>query len=173
AFPVFAHAYDQAITLLDEHLIGHAPVPLREVLLGDADPALIHHTLYTQTGLFALQTALTTLITSWGITPTAVTGHSIGAIAAAHTAAILPLPQAAALVAARATLMHTLPPSGTMTATTAPEHHLHHLITHHHLTHVAIAATNTPTSTVISGDTHQIHHLTRLLHADGHKTRHL
>ncbi|MEW9534786.1 acyltransferase domain-containing protein, partial [Microbispora sp. NPDC049125] len=177
AFPAFAHAYDQAITLLDQHLQdqpgGQQNVPLREVLLGDADPALIDQTLYTQTGLFALQIALVELAASWGITPTAVAGHSIGAITAAHTAGILTLPHAAALVTTRATLMHTLPPGGAMTAITTTEDHITQTIADEGLTGINIAAINTPTSTVISGDTTAVHHLTNLMRSRGHKTRHL
>ncbi|WP_244461159.1 type I polyketide synthase, partial [Microbispora triticiradicis] len=72
AYPTFATALDQVIDLLDEHLAGHTPVPLREVLLGEADPGLLDQTLYTQPALFALQTALTHLLATWGITPHAV-----------------------------------------------------------------------------------------------------
>ncbi|WP_327045952.1 type I polyketide synthase [Microbispora sp. NBC_01189] len=170
AHPVFAAAFDEAIEALDEHLAGHAPVPLREVLLGDADPALLDQTLYTQPALFALQTALTHLLSTWGITPHAVAGHSIGAIAAAHAAGILTLPDAAALVAARACLMHTAPPGGAMTAINATEAQ----ITPHleaYTGKVTIAATNTPTSTVISGDHDAVTHLTEHFRAQGTKVR--
>nr|WP_191910119.1 type I polyketide synthase [Microbispora cellulosiformans] len=170
AHPAFATAYDQAINLLDQHLARHTPVPLREVLLGDADPALLDQTLYTQPALFALQTALTHLLTRWGITPHAVAGHSIGAIAAAHTAGILTLPDAAALVAARARLMHTAPPGGAMTAINATEAH----ITPHlapYKGRVTIAAANTPTSTVISGDHDPVTEVTEHFRQQGHKVR--
>ncbi|WP_187280887.1 acyltransferase domain-containing protein, partial [Microbispora sp. CSR-4] len=169
-YPAFATTLDHTIELLDQHLAGHAPVPLREVLLGDTDPTLLDQTLYTQPALFALQTALTHLLATWGITPTAVAGHSIGAIAAAHTAGILTLPHAAALVATRARLMHTLPPGGAMTAINAPADHITPQLTPHHNT-VTIAALNTPTSTVISGDTHTITHLTQHFRDHGYKVR--
>ncbi|KAA9373068.1 SDR family NAD(P)-dependent oxidoreductase, partial [Microbispora cellulosiformans] len=170
AHPAFATAYDQAINLLDQHLARHTPVPLREVLLGDADPALLDQTLYTQPALFALQTALTHLLTRWGITPHAVAGHSIGAIAAAHTAGILTLPDAAALVAARARLMHTAPPGGAMTAINATEAHITREIAAYK-GRVTIAAANTPTSTVISGDHDPVTHLTEHFRQQGHKVR--
>ncbi|TLP60513.1 type I polyketide synthase, partial [Microbispora triticiradicis] len=69
AYPTFATAFDHVIQALDEHLAGHTPVPLREVLLGEADQRLLDQTLYTQPALFALQTALTHLLATWGITP--------------------------------------------------------------------------------------------------------
>ncbi|WP_182884032.1 type I polyketide synthase, partial [Microbispora sp. H10949] len=170
AYPTFATALDQAIEALDEHLAGHTPVPLREVLLGDADQTLLDQTLYTQPALFALQTALTHLLSTWGITPHAVAGHSIGAIAAAHTAGILTLTDAATLVTTRARLMHTAPPGGAMTAINAPET----AITPHLAAHegrVTIAAVNTPTSTVISGDHDAVTHLTERFRQQGHKVR--
>ncbi|WSS06668.1 SDR family NAD(P)-dependent oxidoreductase [Microbispora sp. NBC_01189] len=170
AHPAFAAAFDQAIEALDEHLAGHAPVPLREVLLGDADPALLDQTLYTQPALFALQTALTHLLSTWGITPHAVAGHSIGAIAAAHAAGILTLPDAAALVAARARLMHTAPPGGAMTAINATEAHVAAEIAPY-AGKATIAAANTPTSTVISGDHHAVTHLTHHFREQGYKVR--
>ncbi|KAA9377822.1 SDR family NAD(P)-dependent oxidoreductase, partial [Microbispora cellulosiformans] len=170
AHPAFAAAFDEAIDALDEHLAGHTPVPLREVLLGDADPALLDQTLYTQPALFALQTALTHLFGGWGITPHAVAGHSIGAIAAAHAAGILTLPDAAALVAARARLMHTAPPGGAMTAINATEAQVApHLDAY--AGRVTIAATNTPTSTVISGDHDAVTAITEHFRAQGTKVR--
>ncbi|MEU8193922.1 SDR family NAD(P)-dependent oxidoreductase [Microbispora amethystogenes] len=170
AYPAFATAYDQAIDLLDQHLTGHTPVPLRELLLGDADPALLDQTLYTQPALFALQTALTRLLGGWGITPQAVAGHSIGAIAAAHAAGILTLPDAAALVAARARLMNTAPPGGAMTAINATEAHITREIAPYE-GRVTIAAANTPTSTVISGDHDPVTEVTEHFRQQGYKVR--
>ncbi|MGI5157239.1 type I polyketide synthase [Microbispora sp. CA-102843] len=170
AYPAFATAFDQAIDLLDQHLTGHTPVPLREVLLGEADPALLDQTLYTQPALFALQTALTHLLASWGITPTAVAGHSIGAIAAACTAGILTLEDAAALVATRARLMHTLPPGGAMTAINAAEAAVTPELARYQ-GRVTLAAVNTPTSTVISGDHHAVNQLTEHFRQQGYKAR--
>ena len=48
--------------------------------------------------LFSLQVALAALWNSWGIEPAAVTGHSLGEVAAAHVAGVLTLDQAARVV---------------------------------------------------------------------------
>nr|AFV71330.1 PyrA5 [Streptomyces rugosporus] len=135
-YPVFAEALDDVLTHFDPRL--------RDILLTD-DPA-IHDTLHTQPALFAVQTALTRLLASFGITPTHVTGHSIGQITAAHTAGILSLADAARLITARAGLMSRLP-AGAMATLQASEAELGDLPPG-----VAVAAVNTPHSVVISGD---------------------
>ncbi|WP_246842883.1 type I polyketide synthase, partial [Allokutzneria sp. NRRL B-24872] len=76
--PVFAAAYDEVITELDRHLDR----PLREVLESSA----LDETGYAQPALFALEVALFKLITSFGVRPEVVLGHSVGELAAAHVA---------------------------------------------------------------------------------------
>ncbi|WP_037649165.1 acyltransferase domain-containing protein, partial [Streptomyces hygroscopicus] len=91
-FPVFTEAFDEVCTLLDPHL-QH---PLKKVAFGtDSEhAALLNHTTYAQTALFALHIALARLLHSTGIHPDAVIGHSIGEIAAAHIAGVFNLPDA-------------------------------------------------------------------------------
>ncbi|WP_345600342.1 acyltransferase domain-containing protein, partial [Thermocatellispora tengchongensis] len=89
--PAYATRFDEIATAFD--------LPLQEIVFDRPD--LLHNTRYTQPALFTLQTALTHLLTTWGIQPDVVTGHSIGAIAAAHTAGILTLPDAITLITAR------------------------------------------------------------------------
>jgi acyl transferase domain-containing protein len=172
AFPAYAEAFDATTAALDSALTrfhGADTVPLRKVIFALEDSPLIHQTLYTQPALFALQTALTALLTSWGVTPDHLAGHSLGEITAAHIAGVLTLEDAATLVAARAHLMSTLPPGGAMTTIAAPEHD----VTPHLTPDVTIAATNTPTSTVISGDAEQVDKIAQHFADQGVKTRNL
>ncbi|MFI8829333.1 type I polyketide synthase, partial [Streptomyces sp. NPDC053431] len=167
-FPVFAETLDNVCTHLDQARTAHDPhTPhLRDLIFAHPDTpeaTLLNQTLHAQPALFALQTALYHLLTSYNITPDHLIGHSIGEITAAHTAGILTLQDATTLVTARATLMQQLPTHGTMIAIQATEDEvLPHLTPHHH--HADIAAINSPHSLVISGDHHTVttiaHHFT-------------
>ncbi|MGX1676527.1 acyltransferase domain-containing protein, partial [Streptomyces sp. NPDC055400] len=163
--PAFATALNDACDALDPHL-EH---PLRDIMFAPHDTpkaALLNETRYTQPALFALETALHHLLKHHGITPHYLTGHSIGELTAAHLAGILTLPDAALLITTRAHLMQTAPPGGAMTAIQATEEQIQPYLNNH----VALAAINSPTSLVISGDKDAIHHTTHTLKQHGHRT---
>ncbi|CAM5278061.1 hypothetical protein SFUMM280S_05866 [Streptomyces fumanus] len=158
AFPVYREAFDEVCTALGDDT--------RDIVFGD-DPDRLNQTLHTQTALFALEVALYRLITSWGITPDIVGGHSIGEITAAHVAGVLSLEDAATLVTTRGRLMQALPEGGAMIAVAAPEHDLPTR------PGIDIAAVNSPTSTVLSGDEEPVLHAAQELAAQGIRTRRL
>ncbi|MFL1428568.1 MULTISPECIES: type I polyketide synthase [unclassified Nocardiopsis] len=172
-FPVFAAAFDAAVEVLDRELKGHVPHSVRDVALGtgDADPAELDRTVYTQAGLFALETALFRLVESWGITPSAVAGHSIGGITAAHVAGALSLEDAAVLVAARGRLMQSAPEGGAMVAVEATEEEVASALAE--VDGVGIAAVNGPTAIVISGDETPTLAVAEALKAQGRRTKRL
>ncbi|MCL7461092.1 acyltransferase domain-containing protein, partial [Micromonospora sp. MSM11] len=159
--PVFATAFDEVCTALDTHL----DQPLRKII--DTDE--LHQTGYTQPALFAFEVALHRLLESWGIHPHAVAGHSIGELTAAHIAGILDLTDAATLVTTRARLMQTLPTGGAMIAIEATEEQ----VTPHLTDTVGIAAINTATHLVISGDENATLTAADALAAQGHRTKRL
>ncbi|GDY60080.1 hypothetical protein SVIO_107030 [Streptomyces violaceusniger] len=165
AFPVFADAFDEVCAELDRHL----PRPIKDVIHGEPD--LLDETVFTQAGLFAVQVALYRLMTSWGVSPEWVAGHSIGELSAAYVAGVWDLADAASVVAARGRLMQELPAGGAMAALSASEAEALELIGKH--TGVGLAAVNGPASTVISGAANTVEQLAQRWRDQGGKARRL
>jgi acyl transferase domain-containing protein len=120
------------------------PLLLREPT-AEAD-AVLRQTVHAQGALFAIGCGLDALWRSWGIVPGAVIGHSSGEYAAAVSAGVLSMPDSARVLAARARLMHGLPPGG-MTAVAMSEADLRALLTED----LCIAAVNTPALCTVAG----------------------
>lgn len=155
---VFRGQIDLCASLLQPH-IG---LDLRTVLYpsdrpeGSADQ--LNQTWLTQPALFTVEYALAKLWESWGITPRAMVGHSIGEYVAACLAGVFPLEAALAIVAARGRLMQSLP-TGEMIAVLVSERELIPLLP----PGVSIAAINGPQQCVVSGASDAIEDLAREL----------
>lgn len=108
--------------------------------------AWLEDTSLVQPALFAIEYALAQLWMSWGSTPHAMIGHSVGEYAAACLAGVMSLKSALTLVAARGRLMQGLP-RGAMLAVPCPEDELATLLS----PPVSIAAVNAPSLCVASG----------------------
>jgi polyketide synthase 12 len=166
-FPAFARAWDEVCAVLD----GLLPEPLNDVVCG-TDAAKLERTEWAQPALFAFEVALYRLVTSWGVRPQVLVGHSVGEIAAAHVAGVLSLQDACALVVARGRLMQRLPGGGAMVAIAAPEAEvLAALAGRSGL--IGIAAVNGPSAVVVSGADTEVTAVAEGFAARGVRTRRL
>ncbi|MGW3967169.1 SDR family NAD(P)-dependent oxidoreductase [Amycolatopsis sp. NPDC005003] len=170
-YPVFAAAFDEACEQLDTCLAGRAGHRVRDVVLGEvpAETGLLDQTVFTQAGLFAVESALFRLAESWGVRPDVVLGHSVGEITAAYAAGVFSLPDAARIVAARGRLMQALEPGGAMVAVAASEAEAAELLGEG----VELAAVNGPSAVVLSGDEDAVLAAAARMRERGHKTKQL
>ncbi len=142
---VFRAAIDRCAAVLDRLLQR----PLVELLFA-GEAAELERTCNTQPALFAVEWALAELWRSWGITPAAVLGHSVGEYVAACVAGVMELEDALRLIAVRGRLMQSLPADGAMVAVLAGEGRVAALVAQHKAD-VSLAAVNGPSSVVVSG----------------------
>ncbi|GGR23361.1 acyl transferase domain-containing protein/acyl carrier protein [Streptomyces netropsis] len=104
AFGPYAEAFDETVELLDASL-GR---PMRDVVW--YEPVLLEKPEYGHPALFAVQVATFRLLDHLGLRPDRLTGTAVGAVAAAHAAGVLDLPDAAALAVAHGRLVAGAPP---------------------------------------------------------------
>lgn len=143
--PVFRQALERCAATMDPLL----PAPLLSILWGD-HAALLGRTDCTQPAIFAIEHAFTELLSSLGVRPTWVLGHSVGEYAAAVAAGIVTVEDACRLVCARGRLMVERTRTGSMAAVQTDALALGPFL-ERHAGRLSIAATNGPDRTVISG----------------------
>jgi amino acid adenylation domain-containing protein len=144
--PLFRQAIDRCDSLLGDQLSPRLLEVLYPDTATDEGVSLINQTKYTQPALFAIEYALAQLLMSWGLTPSAMVGHSIGEFVAACLAGVFSLEDGLAMVAKRADLMQSCPP-GSMLSVRLPAAEVSALIDDT----LELAAVNTPNLCVVSG----------------------
>ncbi|UII30438.1 SDR family oxidoreductase [Fulvivirga ulvae] len=120
-------------------------------LKANADTSRMDEINVIQPALFAMQIALAKLWESFGLKPDAVTGHSMGEVAAAYISGSITLDEAARVICTRSKLMKTVSGKGgamAVTELTIPE--AEEAIKRY--PGLSIAVNNSPKSTVIAGD---------------------
>ncbi len=165
--PVFR----QAINRCNEILESHLDQSLLSVLYpGQEHESPLDQTRYTQPALFALEYALSEVWRSWGVTPNAVLGHSVGEYVAACVGGVFSLEDGLRLISERGRLMQDLPPGGAMAVVFTTEELIHDVITESG-DKVAIAAVNGPESITISGPREQLEAAIHVLEEKGVDSR--
>ncbi|KAL3421917.1 Lovastatin diketide synthase LovF 16 [Phlyctema vagabunda] len=168
-YPIFKSTIDAC----DAYLVKlRATFSLVEELKKDAETSLVNEAHISQPACTAVQLALTELLRSWGVKPTAVAGHSSGEIGAAYAAGILPLDACMAISYYRGLVTVMLKrdhPSlkGSMMAVGCTKEEITPLIEGLTANFAKIACFNSPTSLTISGDEPAIDELQAVLEEKG------
>uniref|UniRef100_A0A2P1CZH3 Type I polyketide synthase n=2 Tax=unclassified Phormidium TaxID=2609805 RepID=A0A2P1CZH3_9CYAN len=167
--PIFRQTLEQCneilLTYLEKSLLAI-------IYASETEAEKLNQTCYTQPALFAIEYALYQLWKSWGITPNIVMGHSVGEYVAACVAGVFSLEEGLKLIAHRGKLMQQLPSGGEMVSVMATVEKVKSIIADYSNT-VAIAAINSPQSTVISGVSQDIKAIVEALTKEGIKTKQL
>ncbi|HEX6863352.1 MAG TPA: type I polyketide synthase, partial [Thermoanaerobaculia bacterium] len=157
--PVFRAEMDRAAEILLPWLGGD----LRDLLEGE-----LENTELAQPALFAVEHALARLWASWGLSPEAMIGHSLGEYVAACLAGVFSFEDGLALVAQRGRLLAALP-RGSMASLPLSEAEISPLLDNG----LALAAVNGAAQCVVSGPDEEIQGLLERLAARGIEGRRL
>jgi acyl transferase domain-containing protein/acyl carrier protein len=145
--PVFR----ESILACQEAIKLYTDWDLLDQLQASADMSRLDEIDIIQPTLFAIQVSLAALWRSWGITPDAVIGHSMGEIAAAHIAGALGLQEAARIICTRSRLLRRVSGQGVM-AVVGLSFEQAQLMLKEYEGQISVAVSNSPRSTVVSGD---------------------
>ncbi|MCB0189200.1 MAG: acyltransferase domain-containing protein, partial [Caldilineaceae bacterium] len=147
-FPIFR----EVLTRCEELLSAQgADWSLIEQLTTTYEQTWLHETDVCQAAIFACQVALAALWQSWGIAPAAVIGHSLGEVAAAHVAGALSLEQAITVVLQPGRITKQAAGKGRMALVGLSMAAATDAIRDYG-TALSVAVSNSPTTSVLSGD---------------------
>ncbi|XXY49128.1 beta-ketoacyl synthase N-terminal-like domain-containing protein [Sorangium sp. So ce269] len=156
--PVFRRAIEDC----DRAFRRHVDWSLIDQLTDTTDSCRLAEIDVVQPCLFAMSIGLAALWRAWGVEPDAIVGTSMGEVAAAALAGVLSLDDAARVICVRSQLLRRLRGLGAMAVTQASVDEAERLVAEHQ-GKIAIAAINSPTSTVLSGDEEALRSLVQRL----------
>lgn len=169
AYPVFAGTMHDAAACLEK--LG-APFSLVDELSKAKEESNIGLAYLSQPSCTAVQLAMTDLLSSWGVKPSMVIGHSSGEIVAAYAAGAITLDDAMSAAYHRgqmAVLSKTRHPElkGAMLAVGCDAKDVQQRLKLLGLHGLTAACHNSPTSATVSGDEREIDQLVAELERDG------
>jgi len=112
-----------------------------------------------QPTIFTMQVALAAALTSYGVRPGAVIGHSMGEVAAAVVAGALSLQDGVRVICRRSRLMSSIAGSGAMASVELPAQQVLSELMARNVNDVVVAVVASPQSTVIGGATPAVREL--------------
>ncbi|MEV7422215.1 beta-ketoacyl synthase N-terminal-like domain-containing protein [Streptomyces sp. NPDC091212] len=147
--------FRDAIDACDRVFAPLTGLPPGVLVRGEDDvPGRIHEARHLQPALFSLEYAMARLWLSWGVRPSVLVGHSLGEYAAAATAGLFSLEDAARLVAARGRLSGRLQSKGGMAAVGVRAADIAPLLERY--PDLAVGAVNGPAQCLLTGGTESL-----------------
>ena len=158
--PVFAQSLDQCLeilgyyTSLDVRSMLYPGIDAPSTNDTETSSQLLNQTRITQPVLFSIEYALSKLWMSWGISPYALVGHSIGEYVAGCLSGVFTLEDALFIVAKRAEIMQEQP-RGAMLAVFLSEDEIQGYLNDK----ISLAVINSPSICVLSGEEQAVEEL--------------
>jgi acyl transferase domain-containing protein/NADPH:quinone reductase-like Zn-dependent oxidoreductase/acyl carrier protein len=162
AFHAVNDAYRRQFADVDAEFTALAGWSLLDALFAENLEQRLQRAEVCQPLLLATQVATAAALMSCGLAPRLVFGHSVGEVAAAHTAGALTLRQAVEVIYSRSRHQELAWKKGTMAAAMLPLEDAEQLIVDGGFTGVEIAAVNSGRSLTLSGPGAQIQALAKL-----------
>jgi acyl transferase domain-containing protein/acyl carrier protein len=159
-------SFHAALSACDAAIQNEAGWSLLQMLTADDERGEREQIQFVQPMLFAIEVGLAALWRAWGVEPDAVVGHSMGEIAAAHVAGILPLDQAVRIICRRSRLLQQLSGQGAMALVELNLEQAEQALAGYS-PKVSVAVSNGPRSTVLAGDPAALQELLSRLSREG------
>ncbi|MGE2725632.1 sulfolipid-1 biosynthesis phthioceranic/hydroxyphthioceranic acid synthase [Mycolicibacterium pulveris] len=150
--PVFAATVAQAEPLI----AAEAGFSVTDAL---SSPETVEGIDRVQPTLFTMQVALAAAMRSYGVSPGAVVGHSMGEVAAAVVAEGLSLEDGVRVICRRSRLLATIAGAGAMASVELPARDVHDELAARNLSDVVVSVIASPESTVIGGASETVREL--------------
>ncbi|MFC9435206.1 amino acid adenylation domain-containing protein [Nocardia sp. NPDC057030] len=160
--PVYRATFDECRALFRTELGCDIGELLLHAEKGDDTATVLRRPSLNFAAILTTELAVAALLRSYGITPTALIGHSLGEYAAAHVAGVLSMPDVVGLVAARGLLCDKLPPTAVVSVPLA-EDEVGPMLD----AGLAIAAVNSVRHCAVSGPVDTLEQFLRRLRRDG------
>ncbi len=148
--------FERTLTKIDSIFSLYAPYTLKDVLNNKENLFNYDQTEIAQPALFALQVGITELLRDKGINPVAVSGHSVGEVAAAWACGALSLEDAVKVIYYRSYYQGKTKGQGQMTAVSLDPESIDSLLTELNLTELTVAGINSHKGVTVAGPIKQL-----------------